>query len=85
MILFEPVNSEEEKEEEDDSEASIDDGVLAELSDGDTADDAEPEGFGHIDENPVEEEKKSNVEETAELEEDAEDVDFDSFDDVDEL
>jgi len=87
MTLFETNQNEvEEKEEEDDSEASIDDGVLDEIS-ADKADEvAEPEGFGHISEHEeVEKEKVSDPEEGGELEEDAEDVDFDTFDDVDEF
>ncbi len=85
MMVFvsdENENKDEPEEEEaDDSEASIDDGVLDELGDDKVADEADTEGFGHIDEDEVEEEP----EEEGELEDDAEDVDFDSFDDVDEL
>lgn len=86
MILNEPDHKEEEAaEEEDDSEASIDDGVLDELADDKVADEAEPEGFGHISENPADDEKVDDAKEGTELEEDAEDVDFDTFDDIDEM
>ena len=64
-----------------DDEATLDDDLLDEVSGDDVvADDDLMEGFGIL---PEEEEKDEEEEES--LEEDAEDVDFDRFDDVDEL
>lgn len=77
----ETKNEDEELEEGDSETASIDDSMLDELSD-DPVDADEPEGFGHIKETPEEEEEEEK--ETG-LEEDAEDVDYDSFDDEDHL
>lgn len=79
----------EEEEEMDDADASIDESMLDEIgSDTDDAD-AETEGFGHIDETGEEDEDEEDEEDAADedgsLENDAEDVDFDTFDDVDEL
>lgn len=93
MTFFANIPDEEEEIEEE--EASLDDELLAEL---DPLDDAvveeEPltEGFGEV---PEEEEKAiekaiDKAEDEDEdgdeaLEEDAEDVDFDTFDDIDDM
>lgn len=75
------TKNEDEELEEGDNEASIDDSMLDELSE-DPVEADEPEGFGHIKETVEEEEEEEK--ETG-LEEDAEDVDYDSFDDEDHL
>ncbi len=77
-----------EEEEVDDEAVSLDDDLLAEVVDEEEPVEDEMEGFGLIDE-VVEVEKAEEEEEDAEgdtrLEDDAEDVDYDSFDDVDEF
>jgi hypothetical protein len=83
----EPKN-EDELEDTDDENASLGDDVLAEVV-GEEEDDADDdtEGFGHIEEKDVKEpsEEEDEEEDDAALEDDAEDVDYDSFDDVDEM
>jgi hypothetical protein len=77
----------EDVEELNDEEVTLADDILDEVSDDDTADDL-LEGFGVLPiatEPEEEEEKDEDSEEEEMLEEDAEDVDFDRFDDVDEL
>jgi rRNA-processing protein EBP2 len=88
--MTDELNTEDELEDIDDEDASLGDDVLDEVADevDDVAD--EPEGFGHIDEKdvaevPEKEDDEEEDEDEALLEEDAEDVDFDLFDDVDEL
>lgn len=76
------MKNEEEELEEGEAEASIDDSMLEELSD-DPVETDDTEGFGHIKEDAEEEEEEE--EKDAGLEEDAEDVDYDSFDDEDHL
>ncbi len=76
-------------EELNDDEATLADDLLDEVSGDDTADDL-LEGFGVLPDATVEEEEeveeKDDLEDDTEsLEDDAEDVDFDLFDDVDEL
>jgi hypothetical protein len=84
------INGDDEinEEELDDEAASLDDDLLAEVVDEDESVEDEVEGFGLIDE-AAEVEKAEEEEEDAEgdasLEDDAEDVDYDSFDDVDEF
>jgi hypothetical protein len=82
----EPKN-EEELEDTNDEDASLGDDVLDEVA-GEEKDDADDDtaGFGHIEEKDVKEPSEEDEEEddTA-LEDDAEDVDYDSFDDVDEM
>ncbi len=78
-----------EAEEVNDEEATLADDLLDEVSADDTSDDL-LEGFGVLPDAAVEEEEeveeKDELEDDAQsLEEDAEDVDFDLFDDVDEL
>jgi hypothetical protein len=82
MTSAEENHSNEEEQEEEDGEAGLDDSMLAEIADDATEVD-ETEGFGHIKEDA----DKGEEEETPEaaLEEDAEDVDYDSFDDEDHL
>lgn len=87
------VTHDDELEEEidmgDDEEATLDDDLLDEVSGDDADADADlMEGFGILPEGEEEEEKENDDEEQEsddELEEDAEDVDFDRFDDVDEM
>jgi len=74
-------------EELNDEEATLADDLLDEVSEDDTADDL-LEGFGVLPEVVTKEEPEEKDEledDTESLEEDAEDVDFDLFDDVDEL
>jgi len=76
-------------EEINDEEATLADDLLDEVSGDDTADDL-LEGFGVLpdatEEEEEEVEEKDDLEDDTEsLEDDAEDVDFDLFDDVDEL
>ena len=94
MMLFVHTSNEDEEEESDEIDAegaSLDDDLLAELDPlDDEVEEPLTEGFGEV---PEEEEKaldkvleKANDDDSAEeLEEDAEDVDFDTFDDVDEF
>ena len=97
MTFFVQTPDEEEEAEESEgevAEVSLDDDLLAELDPLDDAvgvEDALTEGFGEV---PEEEEKAldkviekgDNDDDSDEnLEEDAEDVDFDRFDDVDEM
>ena len=94
MIFFSFLRDDEEDEIEDtDSESGLADDVLDEIA-GDVDDDEadETEGFGLIDEKEeekkvakAEEEDDEEEEDEASLEEDAEDVDYDTFDDVDEI
>ncbi|MBY0309723.1 hypothetical protein K2Q16_01070 [Patescibacteria group bacterium] len=76
-------------EEMDDEEATLADDLLDEVGVDEEEVPEDIEGFGHITEEAVAEEEEETDEEKAEegvpLEEDAEDVDFDTFDDVDEL
>lgn len=93
MVFLRRDDEEEELENPDDEDATLGDDVLDEVEEDtvDVADDME--GFGHIDE--TEKDKKEDDEEEkddedkddhdAPLEDDAEDVDFDTFDDVDEM
>ena len=93
-MLFIHTSNEDEEEEPDEIDAegaSLDDDLLAELDPlDDEVEEPLTEGFGEV---PEEEEKaldkvleKANDDDSAEeLEEDAEDVDFDTFDDVDEF
>lgn len=80
----------EEPEELNDEEATLADDLLDEVG-ADESDDVgdSMEGFGILpesdDDEDEEEKNEDDQEEDAELEDDAEDVDFDTFDDVDEL
>lgn len=77
------TKNEDEELAEGDSETSIDDSMLDEISEDVAVE--EPEGFGHIKEDDVAVEEEPEKADGAELEEDAEDVDYDSFDDEDHL
>jgi hypothetical protein len=90
--MAEEIKNEDELEDMDDEDASLSDDVLGEVAgeEEEDADEDEPEGFGHIDDKEVKEvseneEDDEEEEDDAALEDDAEDVDYDSFDDVDEL
>lgn len=77
-----------EPAELDDDEATLADDLLDEVAGEDSEDDDVIEGFGILpikEEDDDEEEKPEDEEGDAELEDDAEDVEFDTFDDVDEL
>lgn len=77
------------EEEMDDEEATLADDLLDEVGVDEEEVPEDIEGFGHITEEAIAEEEEETEEEKTEdgetLEEDAEDVDFDTFDDVDEL
>jgi hypothetical protein len=78
----------ESSEELNDDEATLADDLLDEVSGDDVADDI-LEGFGILPEAAIEEEdeeeKDDTEDDTESLEDDAEDVDFDRFDDIDEM
>lgn len=86
MIFFKH-DEEEEMENPDDEEATLAEDLLDEVGDDEVADDLE--GFGLITEDlkddEEEEDDEEDDEEEASLDEDAEDVDFDTFDDIDEM
>jgi hypothetical protein len=87
MIFFR--QDEEEEMDPEDEEASLADDLLDEVGDEPVADvEEEIEGFGLLEKDVEEEddeEDDEDEEEEASLDEDAEDVDFDTFDDVDEM
>lgn len=74
-----------EMEEQNDEDAGLADDLLDEIDGGD--DDDSLEGFGLVpeSENDKEEEEKEEKDDDDLFEDDAEDVDFDRFDDVDEM
>ena len=78
-----------EETEEDDADASIDESMLDEITEDADSDSDDAEGFGLLDEDGTEDEKKKKPEEEddegLEEEEDADDTEYDSFDDVDEM
>jgi hypothetical protein len=82
----EPIN-EEELEDIDDEDAALGEDVLDEVAGEEDDAEGDTEGFGHIEEKDVKEssEEEEEEEDDAALEDDAEDVDYDSFDDVDEM
>lgn len=94
-MVFLRSDDEEELEAPEDEDAALADDILDEVEE-DSTDIAEDdmEGFGHIEE-VVEKDKKEDetdededeedADRDAPLEEDAEDVDFDTFDDIDEM
>ncbi len=89
-MVFRTDDEAELEGEMDDEEATLADDLLDEVGADDEEAGAEDiEGFGHIVEEevkePEEEVEGEKAEEDAPLEEDAEDVDFDTFDDVDEM
>jgi hypothetical protein len=78
-----------EEEMGDDEDATLADDLLDEVG-ADDEDDTDPslEGFGILpepDEDDEEEDDEEKLEEDESLEDDAEEVDFDRFDDVDEM
>jgi hypothetical protein len=90
MTTITDSNAEELNEVElDDSDVSVDDSVLDELSEEEEVDEVDPlEGFGALDEDA--EVKKADKaedddEESLDPEEDVDETDFDSFDDIDEM
>ena len=86
MIFFAHLRDEEDFEETDDTEASLDDEVLAEIGDESEEETDETEGFGLIDDDAEEEEaEEEESDDDDSLEDDAEDVDYDTFDDIDEM
>ena len=87
MIFFRN-DDEEELEAGDDEEATLAEDLLDEVGDDAVPVEDEMEGFGLLTETEEKEEveeKEDDDEEDAPLEEDAEDVDFDTFADVDEM
>jgi len=72
-----------EPEEINDDDATLADDLLDEIDGAETEDDA-LEGFGLVEEDDEEEEEEEEKEEES-LEDDAEDVDYDRFDDIDEM
>lgn len=93
-MIFVHANKNDDEVEEEGAEVSIDESMLDEISDT-SSDVDETEGFGHLKEADEKEEKEKKEkkeeeddeeeEEEGSLEEDAEDVDYDSFDDEDHL
>ncbi len=79
----------EEPEELSDDDATLADDLLDEVAGVEVEEEDEAlEGFGILpikEDDDDEEEKEENEDEDAELEDDAEDVEFDAFDDIDEL
>lgn len=72
----------------DDETASLDDDLLSEVIEEEVIGEEDMEGFGLLEEAevaPVVEEESEDAEGDVSLEDDAEDVDYDSFDDVDEM
>ncbi len=92
MVFFRTDDEEEDEiETPDDEDTALADDVLDEVESDDVVAPDELEGFGLMDETAAlaieekDEEKEGEEEGDAPLEEDAEDVDFDTFDDVDEM
>ena len=78
----------EEPDELNDEDATLADDLLDEVAAEEVEEDDVLEGFGILPEKEVAEEeaeKDEDEEGDAELEDDAEDVEFDAFDDIDEL
>jgi len=88
MVFFRSDTEEEELETPEDEDATLADEVLDEVE-GEAEEDVAVEGFGLVletgEEEEDEEKEEGEEEGEASLEEDAEDVDFDTFDDVDEM
>jgi hypothetical protein len=90
-MVFLRRDDDEELEVPEDEEATLADDILDEVEEESTdlVGAEEIEGFGLIDEAAIKEEEEKEEGEGEEgdapLEEDAEDVDFDTFDDIDEL
>jgi hypothetical protein len=89
MIIFRHSDEEEELEAPEDEEAALADDLLDEVGDDAVGVADDMEGFGLLTEEDVseeeEKEKEDEDEDEATLDEDAEDVDFDTFDDIDEM
>lgn len=73
-----------EPEEINDDDATLADDLLDEIDGTETEDDA-VEGFGLVEEDDEEEDDEEEEKEEESLEDDAEDVDYDRFDDIDEM
>ena len=81
-------NDTEDPEELNDEDATLADDLLDEVAAEEVEEDDVLEGFGILTEKEVSEEEPEKDEDDdgdAELEDDAEDVEFDTFDDIDEL
>ena len=94
MLFFTTTHDDADDLEEvaiDDTDVSVDDAVLDELTEEDTPIADELEGFGALDEGAeVEkadkfEDEEDEDEEPLDPEEDVDDTDFDNFDDIDEM
>lgn len=83
--MFFVYRSDDDEELADDEEATLADEVLDELGDEDDEIDPLTEGFGELPEDSDDDEEEDDESEETSLEEDAEDVDFDTFDDIDEM
>lgn len=93
MTLFTDTNNDELSADAEemgaDAGPSLDDSILDEIADDDSAE--ADEGFGHLPETDTDDEEEDEKEEEdddddlLEEEEDAEDVDYDTFDDIDEM
>lgn len=94
MILFAAVHDDDLGEDEEElndldelDEAGLDDSVLDELAEEGGAED-DTMGFGRIEEDEGDDDEEDEEEEGGDEalpEEDAEDVDYDTFDDIDEM
>lgn len=88
MIFFKH-DDDEELENPDDEEASLAEDLLDEVGEDVAEVEDDMEGFGLLTEEEEKEDKEEkeddDEEEEASLDEDAEDVDFDTFDDIDEM
>ena len=89
MIYINDEIEGEEEELEDDDAVSLADDILDEVDADDEELAEDMEGFGLLADDVAEEEEEETEEEDldsdASLEDDAEDVDYDSFDDIDEM
>lgn len=90
MIFIDDETTNEDEMPETDDETGLADDLLDEVSEDDEAVDGETVGFGLIADDEVAEVEETEAEEAddeadAALEEDAEDVDYDTFDDIDEM
>ena len=95
MLFFTTTHDDADDLEEvaiDDTDVSVDDSVLDELTEEDTPIADELEGFGELDEDmevekadKSEDEEEDEEDEPLDPEEDVDDTDFDNFDDIDEM
>lgn len=88
MIFFKHIDDD-ELENPDDEEATLAEDLLDEVGEEVAEVEDDMEGFGLLTEEEAKDDKEEkedeDEEEEASLDEDAEDVDFDTFDDVDEM